>query len=337
MTNTMKIGEAKVRIYGCKIWDDDELVREYIPVIDAQGTTCLYDLVSNEYFYGSSNYIAGPKVTEDTVMDVVVQEEEVDTESAEVEEPVTGLGETENSAVEEEETEGIDELVTETQEVDESVIEDAEVEEPAIETEETEAPAIETEETEAPATEIEETEELEETEAEGEKVVAEAVVTTVSYIEITTNGAGIDTGYLANSETSISLDMAIIEENNYGNFIKGYDNSCNRLTFRQEGGNGLYVGYGWYNSRVYIPEVLEVFNISQVGNLTYINDELVRTARLQSYQMTDTLKIGATKGRIYGCKIWEGDQLIRDYIPVLDLDGEPCLYDQISCEYYYGY
>lgn len=45
-----------------------------------------------------------------------------------------------------------------------------------------------------------------------------------------------------------------------------------------------------------------------------------------------------SKGRIYGCKIWEKGELIRNFIPVLDNDGIPCLYDSINnkCHYNVG-
>lgn len=40
--------------------------------------------------------------------------------------------------------------------------------------------------------------------------------------------------------------------------------------------------------------------------------------------------------RLYDCKIYDSDVLIRDYIPVLDKSGKPCLYDKITKEYFYN-
>ena len=55
-----------MKIYSAKIWDNDELVRNFIPVLDANGIACLYDLVSNEYFYnaGTGDFTPGPELTE---------------------------------------------------------------------------------------------------------------------------------------------------------------------------------------------------------------------------------------------------------------------------------
>ena len=41
-------------------------------------------------------------------------------------------------------------------------------------------------------------------------------------------------------------------------------------------------------------------------------------------------------GNIYYCKIWDGDTLVRDFIPVLDWDMKPCMYDKVSGELFYN-
>lgn len=39
---------------------------------------------------------------------------------------------------------------------------------------------------------------------------------------------------------------------------------------------------------------------------------------------------------LYYCKIWQGDTLVRDFVPVLDTEGVACLYDNVSKEYFYN-
>jgi hypothetical protein len=41
-------------------------------------------------------------------------------------------------------------------------------------------------------------------------------------------------------------------------------------------------------------------------------------------------------GKIYSCKVWDNGTLIRDYIPVLDWDNVPCLYDKVTRKLYYN-
>lgn len=44
--------KASVKFYYFKIWDNDVLVRDYIPVLrNSDNTICLYDKVNNEYYY----------------------------------------------------------------------------------------------------------------------------------------------------------------------------------------------------------------------------------------------------------------------------------------------
>ena len=44
---------SHLKLYSCKIWDNDTLVRDFIPVIDWQGVPCLYDQVEGIFYYNS--------------------------------------------------------------------------------------------------------------------------------------------------------------------------------------------------------------------------------------------------------------------------------------------
>ena len=55
------------RIYYLKIWDsNDILVRDFIPVLDKNGTPCMYDRVEKKFYYnaGTGQFIAGPVIGE---------------------------------------------------------------------------------------------------------------------------------------------------------------------------------------------------------------------------------------------------------------------------------
>lgn len=41
-------------------------------------------------------------------------------------------------------------------------------------------------------------------------------------------------------------------------------------------------------------------------------------------------------GKIYYVKIWDGDKMLRDYIPVLDVNGVPAMYDRVSGKFFYN-
>ena len=41
-------------------------------------------------------------------------------------------------------------------------------------------------------------------------------------------------------------------------------------------------------------------------------------------------------GRVYEFKVYDGEALVRDFIPVLDKNDVPCLYDKVSEELFYN-
>ena len=57
---------ASMKMYNLKLYHDSILVRNFIPVLDKNGTPCMYDKVSGTFFYnaGTGNFIAGPVISE---------------------------------------------------------------------------------------------------------------------------------------------------------------------------------------------------------------------------------------------------------------------------------
>lgn len=51
--NTVSSLFEKAKIYACKIYDNDVLVRDFIPVLDKTNVACLYDKVNKEYYYNA--------------------------------------------------------------------------------------------------------------------------------------------------------------------------------------------------------------------------------------------------------------------------------------------
>ena len=49
---------------------------------------------------------------------------------------------------------------------------------------------------------------------------------------------------------------------------------------------------------------------------------------------SDTEKILSAPSRIYRAQITEGAELVRDFIPCLNPEGEPCMYDIIQGKEY---
>ena len=53
---------SNIRFYYCKIWQNDELVRDYVPVQLGGVVACLYDKVTQKYYFnaGTGDFTAGP-------------------------------------------------------------------------------------------------------------------------------------------------------------------------------------------------------------------------------------------------------------------------------------
>jgi hypothetical protein len=66
LSGLLNVANLYGNIYRCKIWDNGTLVRDFIPVLDYNDVPCMYDKVSNQYFYnaGTGDFIAGPVISE---------------------------------------------------------------------------------------------------------------------------------------------------------------------------------------------------------------------------------------------------------------------------------
>ena len=63
---TVNESSEPLRIYKFQIYLSSGIVRDFIPVLDSNDTPCMYDKVTNQFFYnqGTGQFIAGPVVTE---------------------------------------------------------------------------------------------------------------------------------------------------------------------------------------------------------------------------------------------------------------------------------
>lgn len=113
----------------------------------------------------------------------------------------------------------------------------------------------------------------------------------------------------------------------------------------------------WYgtNSKVTtIPQLNQRFTIDQNKNqttITYADGTVtsVITNTEQEFTSTYNLYLGSISlamatanertsfhGGMYPCKVYDGDILVRDYIPVIDKKGVACAYDKVSGGLFYS-
>lgn len=68
-----------------------------------------------------------------------------------------------------------------------------------------------------------------------------------------------------------------------------------------------------------------------------------RTFSVSDFESTVTMALFKSKpldngfrGRIYSCKHYSGDELIQDFVPCLDTEGVPCMFDLVSQKPFYN-
>ena len=128
----------------------------------------------------------------------------------------------------------------------------------------------------------------------------------------------------------------------------------NTQTLSTTGGKYLWWYWGGYQSGIRTEGVkdgsmnLVEFELGQASNKIYLKN----LADAQTYESSFSgtfphQQIGlfdwyqATKAyspvcKFYYVKIWEGNTLVRDIIPVLDENDTPCVYDKVTKQYFYN-
>ena len=176
--------------------------------------------------------------------------------------------------------------------------------------------------------------------------------TPVEYLK-STGTQYIDTNYKPNGNTIIELKYQTPTQNTTQQGIFGArDSGNNRFTlFTGIVKNGFQADYATseslsrYNTN--IPGVDgTAINVIKMSNSFTINNAEIEKISKVNFQNSQNMYLFANnnnriaqlpmKGYIWYFKIYEGDILVRDYIPVLDLSNRPCLYDKVEDKFYYN-
>ena len=64
---------------------------------------------------------------------------------------------------------------------------------------------------------------------------------------------------------------------------------------------------------------------------------IISSSAVSFNPISTSIKIFAeASGKIYYCKIYDNNQLVGDFVPALDENNVPCLYDKVSSQYFYN-
>ncbi len=174
--------------------------------------------------------------------------------------------------------------------------------------------------------------------------------TQIEYLE-STGTQWIQTGIILNENISIHIDTQLKNLPQSENILGGYGNTLGGRTVSIRAGGG-YTRFTFFRAtNTYTPcntaidTNRHVFIVDIYNNYVQIDDcSLSVTDIYPTESNTVSFDIGAYnnstqyqwKAKYYNIKFYERDVLIRDFIPVLDKDGTPCMYDRLEGKFYYN-
>lgn len=174
----------------------------------------------------------------------------------------------------------------------------------------------------------------------------------LEYIE-STGTQYIDTEFVPDSNTTVEMQIAFTEAGiTHALFCARSAPQDNTFTCFNLVNVGLRFDYyqTYSNSINYIPAVSEVVKVRIEKNKAYVNDvlkythtEVSFTAGANMYLLASYILNGSeygtvnnfAKAKLYYCKIYDGDTLVRDFVPALDIEsGKAGLYDNVNNKFY---
>lgn len=193
---------------------------------------------------------------------------------------------------------------------------------------------------------------------------SQGVQDSINYVEyLEGDGASwIDTGLITNENTQIEATVQLVAHENYKAWFGsdainvGYQTSISIPLIRLQGnsatlnlGNNLNTGdldktvWKIDTSDVVVGEEIFVVDIDGRKWISYTPTENTNpTMSLKVFSgnftthTTNEASDGCIKGRIYDFKVFIDNELKMHLRPCLDTEGVPCMYDEVSEEYFYN-
>ena len=172
----------------------------------------------------------------------------------------------------------------------------------------------------------------------------------VEYIE----GTGfqyIDTGLSTRENMKIDVKYYVSDYDFERNYVFGVYGNNDGYRMQWSHSNTSFAGYGnLYNSNIQTDNSKKLNHLVVDQGKFYLNDIMVYDAsnasQVYSADNDKNIYLFALNGngtvsflssiRIYYVKIFDGDTLVRDYVPAITSVGKACLFDQVEKKCYYN-
>lgn len=173
-----------------------------------------------------------------------------------------------------------------------------------------------------------------------------SLYTQLQYIE-STGTQWIDTGFISNQDSGYEIKFMASEGMTGACGIYGARTSATANSFllaAWKDNNALFTDYNSYVSgriRIKYDNDIHIFKankneIIMDGNKSITNNYTSFTSGKSSYIFKVNGGLSASKVKVYYLKVYDNNELVRDFIPILDEDDNPCLYDKVEGKYYYN-
>lgn len=146
--------------------------------------------------------------------------------------------------------------------------------------------------------------------------------------ELTSQGAS-----LIGSRTDVNSD------DQFTTYLDDYGGT--RFLFRMDGQPEAIPWKGLTTDKIYIVTLSGTEMKAELEDGTAV---FSKTFSVSDFTSTVTMALFRAKGvsgayfrgRIYSCKHYSGDELIQDFVPCLDTEGVPCMFDLVSRKSFYN-
>ena len=170
--------------------------------------------------------------------------------------------------------------------------------------------------------------------------------TRCEYLE-STGTQYIDTGIIGKTGVSMEAKFKVLDLTKTRTI--GITDGTNRLSLvLPYAGTGYLVNQIGNINKIVTTRRLSVGNTAttkQDGGKLYLNGELIDTVTPNTFNTNMTLYMFAQHAnpmvsfdisRVYNIKIWENGELVRNFIPCLDTNNTPCMYDTVTGQTFYN-
>lgn len=173
--------------------------------------------------------------------------------------------------------------------------------------------------------------------------------TQVEYIE-STGTQYIDTGFKPNQNTRIVIDIDVTASS-VASSLFGARNSYQNNGFALHTGSsnaGYQIDYATNTNKVTTITSSGRHKIDFNGNILTVDDTVINTYSEAAFQCNYTALIFSvhsgdtlmhenypTKAKLYSCRIYDNNTLVRDFVPCVNDSGVGCLYDKVNQVCYY--